>query len=101
MASRLKLHEVLVELLGSTNVYYQPPSTVTMKYPAIVYSRDGIGSKYANNNVYGTAVIYGIIVIDKNPDSLIPGKVALMPTAKHNSNYISNNLNHDAFTIQF
>ena len=101
MGSRIDLHNVLVAVLGSGNVYYQPPSTVTMNYPAIVYSRDAIDSKYANNNVYGTTIKYGVIVIDKNPDSLIPGKVALMPTAKHNSNYISNNLNHDAFTIQF
>ena len=72
-----------------------------MNYPAIVYSRDSIGSKYANNNIYGTTIKYGIIVIDKNPDSLIPGKVALLPTAKHTANYISANLNHDTFTIQF
>lgn len=101
MASRIELHKVLVEVLGSDHVYYQPPSTVTMIYPAIVYSRDSIGSKYANNNVYGTTIGYGVIVMDKNPDSLIPGKVALLPTAKHSANYIKDNLNHDAFTIQF
>jgi len=101
MGSRIELHDVLKALLGSTNVYYQPPSTVTMQYPAIVYSRDSMASKYANNYVYNVTTAYGIIVIDRNPDSLIPGKVALLPTAKHTSNYIADNLNHDTFTIQF
>ena len=35
--SRLELHALLVELLGSTNVYYEPPETLKMSYPAIRY----------------------------------------------------------------
>jgi len=101
MDRRVELHNILVEVLGSSNVYYQPPSTKTLVYPAIVYSRDSMGSKYANNYVYNVTIAYGIIVIDRNPDSTIPGKVALLPTCKHTSNYISDNLNHDTFTIQF
>jgi hypothetical protein len=101
MASRIELHKLLVAVLGSSNVYYQPPSTIIMSYPAIVYSRDDMSSKYANNNVYDVITAYEIIVIDKNPDSIIPGKVARLPTCKFNVNYIKDNLNHDAFTIQF
>lgn len=101
MASRIELHKVLALVLGSSNVYYQPPSTMTMSYPAIVYSRDAMATKYANNAVYGVTTAYEVIVIDKNPDSLIPGKVALLPTCKFNSNYVADNLNHDAFTIQY
>jgi len=101
MASRIELHKVLAALLGSSNVYYQPPSTMTILYPAIIYSRDDMTSKYANNNVYNVITAYEVIVIDKNPDSLIPGKVALLPTCKFNTNYVADNLNHDAFTMQY
>ena len=101
MSSRIELHKILALTLGSVNVYYQPPSTLIMSYPAIVYSRDSMASKYANNNVYCVTTSYEVIVIDKNPDSAIPGKVALLPTCKFNVNYIKDNLNHDAFTIQF
>lgn len=38
MASRLDLQTFLEELLESKNVYFQPPESVKMKYPAIVYA---------------------------------------------------------------
>ena len=101
MASRLELQLVLEELLGLTNVYYQPPSTVIMKYPAIVYSRDMMGITFANDKVYTTETAYEVIVIDKNPDSIIVGKVAKLPTAKFNRNYTADNLNHDVFIIHY
>ena len=42
MASRLDLQTFLEELLESKNVYFQPPESVKMKYPAIVYALDDI-----------------------------------------------------------
>lgn len=101
MGSRLELQVLLETILGSRNVYYQPPETIKMNYPAIVYSRDRIKPGFANNNVYTIAKSYEIIVIDKNPDSLIVDKVAAMPACMFSRNYTVDNLNHDAFTIQF
>jgi len=101
MGKRLELHAKLKEILGSSNVYYQPPSTISMQYPAIVYSRDTMSSKYADNSVYTTETAYEVIIIDKDPDSSIIGKVAAMPTARFNRNYTVENLNHDAFTIHY
>ena len=37
--TRLELQSVLEQTLGSRNVYFQPPASVKMKYPAIVYER--------------------------------------------------------------
>ncbi len=99
MDRRLLFHEVLCEVLGSRNVYFQPPASVEMKYPAIVYSRDGIDSKHANNGVYLSQMRYSVTVIDKDPDSPIVGKVALLPTSKFNRHYEKDNLNHDVYTI--
>ena len=42
MDSRLKLQELLEKLLESKNVYYQPPESKKMEYPAIKYSVDKI-----------------------------------------------------------
>lgn len=39
MGTRLELQSKLVELLGSKHVYYQPPESVKIEYPAIVYSK--------------------------------------------------------------
>lgn len=99
MDRRLLFHEVLCKVLGSRNVYFQPPASVKMNYPAIVYSRDGIDSKHANNGVYLSQMRYSVTVIDKDPDSPIVGKVALLPTSKFNRHYEKDNLNHDVYTI--
>ena len=42
MASRLELQTKFENILGSRNVYFQPPASVQMRYPAIVYSRKNI-----------------------------------------------------------
>ena len=49
MASRLDLQTFLEELLKSKNVYFQPPESVKMKYPAIVYALDDIENVHADN----------------------------------------------------
>lgn len=101
MERRLLFHEVLCDILGSRNVYFQPPESVKMNYPAIVYSRDNIKNVYANNGVYLSQMRYSVTVIDKDPDSLIVGKVASLPTSTFNRHYESENLNHDVYTILF
>lgn len=98
---RLLLHESLCELLGSRNVYFQPPSSIKMKYPAIVYEVARIDNLHANNGVYLSNTGYSVTVIDSDPDSPIVGKVASMPTSKFNRHYEKDNLNHDVYTIIF
>lgn len=98
---RLELHELLTELLGSRNVYYQPPESVRMKYPAIKYSRDDIQNTFANNNVYMQQYAYEITVIDEDPDSEIVDKISKLPTARFERHYTSDDLNHDIYKIIF
>lgn len=99
MSRRLELHEILCGVLGSRNVYFQPPATVKMKYPAIVYSRDDIENEFADNGVYKQAYFYQVTVIDSNPDSEIVHKVSRLPMCIFDRHYASDNLNHDVFTI--
>jgi len=101
MSNRLLLQNTLEQILGSRNVYYQPPESILMVYPAIVYSRDTIDNNFANDKVYTSKTAYEIIVIDKDPDSVIIEKIALLPTCRFNRNYTINNLNHDVFKIYF
>lgn len=99
MDNRLKLQKVLETILGSRQVYYQPPESIKMIYPAIVYSRNNINSKFANNGIYNNKYGYKIVVIDKDPDSEIVDKVAHLPMCAFNTHYTKDNLNHDIFTI--
>lgn len=101
MATRVDLQNALEELLGSRNVYYQPPESLKMNYPAIVYARKTIDNSYANNSVYKQNYAYEITVIDKNPDSEIVNKVSKLPTCRFDRHFKSDNLNHDVFTLYY
>lgn len=101
MDNRLKLQTLLEELLGSRNVYFQPPSSVFMKYPAIVYSRDDIRNEHANNQTYIQSTAYQVTVIDSDPDSEIVKKVASLPMCVYDRHYVVDNLNHDTFILYY
>lgn len=99
MQARLELHELLCTALGSRHVYYQPPESVKMEYPAIVYSRNSIENTFAENSVYKQDHQYQIIVIDKDPDSEIVAAISKLPMCQFVRHYEADNLNHDVFTI--
>ena len=101
MHNRLDLHELLCEVLGSRNVYYSPPATIRMKYPAIVYSRSDIDNKFANDSVYKQSHVYSITVIDDDPDSEIVERMSSIPKCKFDRHFVSDNLNHDLFTLYY
>lgn len=101
MDKRLDLQSKLESLLGSRNVYYQPPASIRMKYPAIVYSRDDIDNRHADDGIYMQSHFYEVIVIDEDPDSEIVDKVSRLPGCRFNRHYTSDNLNHDAFIIYY
>lgn len=99
--NRIDLQNKLEEILGSRNVYFQPPESMKMNYPAIVYSRSGIKNDFANDKVYMQSYVYIVTVIDKDPDSEITCKIAELPHCKFDRNFKSGNLNHDVFTLYF
>lgn len=101
MAPRLDLQSLLVSLLETGNVYFQPPPTLQMKYPCIVYKRDALDTKFANNFPYKHEKRYQVIVIDRDPDSDIPDKVRALQKCSYDRFYAANNLNHDVFSLFF
>jgi hypothetical protein len=101
MADRLDLHSKLEELLGSKNVYYQPPESTKMQYDAIKYSKKTITSTYANDAKYSMKDCYELIVIAKRPDHPVIKKLLALPYCSYDRNYVADNLNHDVLTIYF
>lgn len=99
MGSRLGLQDLLETLVD--NVYFQPPESLKLSYPCIVYSRSDMDTKFADDIPYAHSKQYQLIVIDKDPDSNIPGKVALLPMCTFDRHYTANNLNHDIFDIYY
>ena len=101
MASRLKLHEEFCAILGSRNVYFQPPASKRMSFPAIVYDIADIKNLHANDAVYKQDVAYEVTVIDENPDSEFAKKVSMMPKCRWNRAFKSDNLNHEVYTLYY
>lgn len=101
MASRTDLQVELESILGSSNVYFQPPSGFQMAYPAIVYERSDINTSFADDLPYTHTKEYRITVIDVDPDSVIPDAIAAMPRCVFERAFKSNQLNHDVFTILY
>ena len=99
MADRLELHSVLQELLGSSNVYYQPPESIKMQYDAIRYSKKNIVSKYANDRKYSMMDCYEVVVISRLPDNQVIKKLLSLPYCSYDRHYIADNLHHDVLTI--
>ena len=101
MTSRSSLQTLLEQKLGSLNVYYQPPTSVKMNYPAIVYSKANIAKEYANGKAYLRRNSYQIIVIDRQPDNQVIEKLLELPYCSYDRHYVSDNLNHDVLTIYY
>ena len=101
MAQRQQLQSLLIDLLGSTNVYFQPPPTVKMQYPCIIYNRSYIDTKFSNNKPYKHKKRYQITVVDTNPDSVIHEKVAALPLSSYDRFFTADNLNHDVYNLFF
>jgi len=101
MGDRLDLQTLLESVLGGDSVYFQPPPTINMSYPCIVYARSDIRTTFADNNPYSRDKAYTVTVIDSNPDSLIPDKLAALPKCAFDRHYAVDNLNHDVFTLYF
>ena len=100
--NREELHEKLCNLLGSRNVYFQPPENVKLKYPCIIYERVGIQTINADNKNYLSRNRYTVTVIDKDPESEVVNNILLnIPYSSYDRHFASDNLNHDVFTIYY
>jgi len=102
VASRLKLQEELVVVLGSNNVDFQPPSSHIMKYPCIIYNVLECDSKYANNKMYANTKRYQVTLISEDPDLDVFDKIIdNFPMCKFDRHFVSANLNHEVFDIYY
>lgn len=99
MASRLELQEYFKTL--TKNVYYQPPESVKMSYPAIRFSFADFDIDHADNEVYRKMRAYEVIYISKNPDDNVVEILSEMPLSRFNRRYVADGLYHNVFTIYY
>ena len=101
MASRNELQAELEKLLNSRNVYYQPPESVKMEYPAIRYTKSDIDIKHANNKLYMHKNKYELTVIDRKPDNPVIDAILSLPMCTYDRHYTADNLHHDVLILYY
>lgn len=101
MDRRLELHALLESILGSGNVYFQPPMGSRLSYPCIKYKRSNIDQQFADNKPYISRVRYQVIVISRDPDEPVVQKLAQLRMCIFDRHYTTDNLNHDSFNLYF
>lgn len=101
MDRRLNLQEILVNILGSNNVYFQPPESIKLQYPCVIYERNDIDQKYADNRTYISKVRYSLTLITRTPESDLVNKILELPYCSYDRYFAADSLNHDVFTLYY
>lgn len=100
MPSRLELNAELKQFLP--NVYFQPPSTIQMTYPCIVYNKTSRMRHFANDVIYLSQQEYQIMLIEKNPDSTVADSIEKhFPSCGINQYYTVDNLYHTTLNLYY
>ena len=97
--TRLEFQTFLETLKGDRNVYFQPPSSVLMHYPAIRYNLSDLKNVPADNVAYLNKTAYTLIYITKNPEDPMIRTLSELQYCDFDRWYASDNLNHYVYTI--
>ncbi|MCQ2075705.1 MAG: hypothetical protein MJZ20_01525 [Bacteroidaceae bacterium] len=102
MATRESLQTKLEAILGSRNVYYQPPSGIKMSYPCIRYSKEKPFKLNADDKKYYKQDCYQLILISRTPDNpVVEVLESSFDYCTWDNRYIADNLYHDVLTLYY
>lgn len=96
---RADLHHILEGVLGSKNVYFDPPEDFKLKYPCIVYSLEGHAERLADNKQYNLMRRYRMVYITQRADDPTVDALDELQYCSLSQAYVSSNLRHYAYTI--
>lgn len=82
---------------ASNHVYFQPPDNTAINNPCIIYKISDGDTRFADNLPYVHKVRYQITVVDDDPDSTIPDRIAKLQMCIRGNRFISDGLYHDIF----
>lgn len=102
MSRRLDLHDELLEVLGSNYVYFQPPESVKLIYPCIIYQKASKLNRYADDRKYSTHDRYDVTVISRDPDNTIAEDLLeRFQYCGFSRRYTADNLYHDSLDLYY
>lgn len=95
------LNDLLEDILGSSNVYFQPPENVKLKYPCIIYHLSDNFTFKADNKLYKNTNRYQITLVSRDPDDLRYSKLIELPMSVFDRFFVADNLNHWVFSLYY
>lgn len=102
MKERIDLHNKLCEILGNSRAYFQPPESMQLKYPCIVYSRNSDYANKANNKLYMYEHSYQLIYITDDGETDMPLRLLrAFPKCRQGQPYPADNLYHFPFDLYY
>lgn len=102
MDSRIALQKELEQILTNKNVYFQPPESIKVNYPCIIYYLTDVKSFYADDVTYDYDHCYEVTYISKTEDFKIIDEIKThFKKCIYDSHYIYDNMYCDAFKIYY
>lgn len=100
---REAIQELLESVEGVKKVYYQPPESVKLKYPCIIYDMDSLNTKHADNSRYLSIPKFSITLIDFDPESEIQREILDLDGCRisFNRHFTSDNLHHWSYDLYY
>lgn len=102
-ANRLELREKLQQFMEDCGeiprLYFQPPETVKLEYPCMIYHLKALTSRKANNRPYHKTIGFDITYITRSPASNVPDRILDEPLFAFDRYYTAENLHHYAYTF--
>lgn len=99
MGSRDNLQTLLEAVLGTRNVYFQPPASLKIKYPAIIYEFERMKVDKADNIPYKKGKCYSVTLIHDDPDNEVVDELLNIPYSSLDRTFKTDNLYHYVFEI--
>lgn len=99
MTRREELQAMLETFLGSRNVYFQPPESIKLKFPCIVYSCSRVNARKADNTNYKLDTRYQATYITKNPEDPFVVKMLDLPYCSMDNTNTNDGLYHYNYTL--
>lgn len=99
--TRAQLDSILRTILGTTNVYFDPPESFKLKYPCIIYRLAAHQERRAENEPYIKMRLYGLTYITRDADDPMVDTLEDLKYCHLNRPYTADGLFHYAYDIYF
>lgn len=102
MATTRQLQDELKELLGSDNVYFQPPDNLRLKYPCFIVTLGSGSQSMADNKTYLYTDRFNITYISYDPDDdMRKNVIHHFSMCRFDRHFVNDTLQHYVFDLYY